>query len=117
MKNWPLTLKVLNKQLKLNENEIIEILLFPCISHAFRILDLNHCFKSSDLDIISVHSNFMIPKKMGGLIYLAQNKYGLKYIVEKLNQFSNVFGYPNTKQSLNVKMFFEPSKALVNMAN
>ena len=94
-----------------NDSDIMEMLLFPCVNEAYIILSENNiCFKQSDIDITSVYG-YGFPKKQGGILFWAKNKLNLKYIVNKLNIFSQLSNDKNANQ------FFKPSKQLINAAN
>lgn len=106
-------------KLKFNENDlmdkdIINLCLFPVVNEAFKILNDNYANKSSDLDIISV-TGYGFPRKCGGVLFWAKHQIGLKFIVENLTKWSNMFD--NQEPNLNLKRFFMPCPALIKASN
>jgi enoyl-CoA hydratase/3-hydroxyacyl-CoA dehydrogenase len=58
------------KKLNLSDDEIIEILFYPCVNEACRIIEEGHVYRASDIDIASC-LGMGFPKHLGGLV-----KYG-----------------------------------------
>ncbi|GJZ82392.1 glyoxysomal fatty acid beta-oxidation multifunctional protein MFP-a [Tanacetum coccineum] len=75
---------------KLSEQDIIEMILFPVVNEACRIMEEGSVVKASDIDVASVLA-MGFPSYRGGIIFWA-NTLGLKYICSRLDSWSNKYG-------------------------
>nr|GEV31477.1 glyoxysomal fatty acid beta-oxidation multifunctional protein MFP-a [Tanacetum cinerariifolium] len=75
---------------KLSEQDIIEMILFPVVNEACRIMEDGSVVKASDIDVASVLA-MGFPSYRGGIIFWA-NTLGLKYICSRLDSWSNKYG-------------------------
>ncbi|KAM0947648.1 putative 3-hydroxyacyl-CoA dehydrogenase, Isomerase, Hydro-lyase [Dioscorea sansibarensis] len=78
------------KLMKLTDKDIIEMVFFPCVNEACRILDEKIAVKASDLDIASV-MGMGFPPYRGGLLFWADTL-GARYIYSRLDEWSNTYG-------------------------
>ncbi|KAK7387916.1 hypothetical protein VNO78_22714 [Psophocarpus tetragonolobus] len=78
------------KVVKLQEKDIIEMIFFPVVNEACRVLDEGIAFKASDLDISSV-MGMGFPPYRGGILFWADSL-GSKYIYSKLEKWSLLYG-------------------------
>ncbi|XP_066306293.1 peroxisomal fatty acid beta-oxidation multifunctional protein MFP2-like isoform X1 [Miscanthus floridulus] len=76
--------------LKLSEKDIVEMVFFPVINEACRVLDEGIAVKASDLDIASVFG-MGFPPYRGGVMYWADS-IGAKYIHGKLEEWTKRYG-------------------------
>jgi len=82
---------VLSCQLpKLSEKDIVEMVFFPVINEACRVLDEGIAVKASDLDIASIFG-MGFPPYRGGVMHWADS-IGAKYIHGKLEEWTNRYG-------------------------
>ncbi|KAL6889059.1 hypothetical protein ACP4OV_010085 [Aristida adscensionis] len=88
------------KPLTLTDQDILEMIFFPVINEACRVMDENVVIRASDLDIASV-LGMGFPKYRGGLIFWADTV-GAPYIYSKLSKWTETYG-----------AFFKPSSYLV----
>lgn len=78
------------KPLIVSDEEIVEMVFFPVINEACRILDEGIAAQASDLDVSSV-LGFGFPAYRGGVVFWGDSK-GAAYICEKLRRWSEAFG-------------------------
>eukprot|EP01080_Neovahlkampfia_damariscottae_P003410 gene3410-5955_t len=76
--------------LSLSDEEIIEILFYPCINEACRIVEENLVYRASDIDIATC-LGMGFPKHLGGLMKYG-DLIGSKKIFEKLESLHKKFG-------------------------
>ncbi|KAL8100997.1 glyoxysomal fatty acid beta-oxidation multifunctional protein MFP-a-like [Apium graveolens] len=88
---------------RLSAGEIVEMLFFPVVNEACRILAEGVAVRASDLDIASVLGR-VFPAYRGGIIFWA-NFVGSRYICSRLEDWSKVYG-----------KFFEPCPYLAEHA-
>ncbi|CAD5183080.1 unnamed protein product [Musa acuminata subsp. malaccensis] len=80
-----------NPQLmEIPDEDIVEMLLFPVINEACRILDEGIAVKATDLDIATV-MGMGFPAYRGGIMFWADSL-GANYICEKLEEWSKLYG-------------------------
>ncbi|KAL6629469.1 hypothetical protein ACP70R_029234 [Stipagrostis hirtigluma subsp. patula] len=91
------------KPVTLSDQDILEMIFFPVVNEACRVMDENVVIRASDLDIASV-LGMGFPKYRGGLIFWADTV-GAPYIHSKLNKWAEVYG-----------AFFKPSLYLEQRA-
>jgi len=89
--------------MKLSDRDIVDMIFFPIVNEACRILAEGVAVKASDLDIASV-LGMDFPVYRGGIIFWA-NSIGSTYICSKLNDWSMTYGD-----------FFKPCAYLVERA-
>uniref|UniRef100_A0A0C9RZE1 TSA: Wollemia nobilis Ref_Wollemi_Transcript_536_2735 transcribed RNA sequence n=1 Tax=Wollemia nobilis TaxID=56998 RepID=A0A0C9RZE1_9CONI len=87
------------KVTNITDQEIVEMIFFPVINEACRVLDEKVVITSSDLDIASV-LGMAFPAYRGGIVFWADH-IGAEYVFNKLLEWSNLYG-----------KFFKPSKPL-----
>ncbi|BAS72015.1 Os01g0348600, partial [Oryza sativa Japonica Group] len=79
--------------MKLSEKDIVEMVFFPVINEACRVLDEGIAVKASDLDIASIFG-MGFPPYRGGIMFWADS-IGAKYIHDKLEvwakRYSDIF--------------------------
>ncbi|XP_062108728.1 glyoxysomal fatty acid beta-oxidation multifunctional protein MFP-a [Humulus lupulus] len=78
------------KLVKLSEKDIVEMIFFPVVNEACRVLAEGIAVKAADLDIASV-MGMGFPPYRGGLIFWADSL-GSKYIYSKLEEWSKIYG-------------------------
>ncbi|CAB4288520.1 unnamed protein product [Prunus armeniaca] len=91
------------KPLSVTDQEILEMILFPVVNEACRILDEGIAVRASDLDIASV-LGMSFPSYRGGIIFWA-DLVGPKHIYDSLKKWSGVYGN-----------FYRPSRFLEERA-
>ncbi|KAK9947662.1 hypothetical protein M0R45_003276 [Rubus argutus] len=91
------------KPLSVTDREILEIILFPVVNEACRILDEGVVIRAADLDIASV-LGMSFPSYRGGIVFWADT-IGPKHIYATLKKWSGVYGD-----------FFRPSRYLEERA-
>ncbi|CAN8273508.1 unnamed protein product [Cochlearia groenlandica] len=91
------------KPISVTDKEIVEMILFPVVNEACRVLDEGVVIRASDLDIASV-LGMSFPSYRGGLVFWADTV-GPKYIYERLKRLSETYGG-----------FFKPSRYLEERA-
>ncbi|KAF1887213.1 hypothetical protein Lal_00040813 [Lupinus albus] len=78
------------KLVKLQEKDIIEMIFFPVVNEACRILDEGISVKADDLDISAV-MGMGFPPYRGGIIFWADSL-GSEYIYSRLEKWSELYG-------------------------
>nr|CAB3465481.1 unnamed protein product [Digitaria exilis] len=76
--------------MKLTDNDIVEIILFPVVNEACRVLDEGISLKASDLDVASV-MGMGFPSYRGGVMFWADSL-GAKYVYARLEAWSKDYG-------------------------
>ncbi|XP_006644156.1 glyoxysomal fatty acid beta-oxidation multifunctional protein MFP-a [Oryza brachyantha] len=76
--------------MKLSEKDIVEMVFFPVINEACRVLDEGIAVKASDLDIASIFG-MGFPPYRGGIMFWADS-IGAKYIHDKLEKWAKQYG-------------------------
>ncbi|KAF0920594.1 hypothetical protein E2562_035738 [Oryza meyeriana var. granulata] len=76
--------------MKLSEKDIVEMVFFPVINEACRVLDEGIAVKASDLDIASIFG-MGFPPYRGGIMFWADS-IGAKYIHGKLEEWAKRYG-------------------------
>ncbi|KAI8012326.1 hypothetical protein LOK49_LG06G03391 [Camellia lanceoleosa] len=77
------------KLMKLSDKDIVEMVFFPMVNDACRVLAEGIAVKASDLDIAAV-MGMGFPPYRGGIMFWADSL-GSKYICSKLEKWSNVY--------------------------
>ncbi|GBG75233.1 hypothetical protein CBR_g19869 [Chara braunii] len=95
------------KPVQVTDKEILEMIFFPVVNEACRVMDERIVGQASDLDIATVLS-FGFPPYRGGLVWWADTV-GAKYISSQLSKWSQVIG-PGAG-------FFKPSTYLEQRAS
>ncbi|GMY27768.1 glyoxysomal fatty acid beta-oxidation multifunctional protein MFP-a [Fagus crenata] len=78
------------KLVKLPEKDIVEMIFFPVVNEACRVLAEGIAVKASDLDIAAV-MGMGFPPYRGGIMFWADSL-GSKYIYSRLEEWSNLYG-------------------------
>ncbi|KAJ7568488.1 hypothetical protein O6H91_01G034400 [Diphasiastrum complanatum] len=91
------------KPITLTDKDIVEMILFPVVNEASRVLDEGVVVKASDLDIASV-LGMGFPPYRGGVVIWADSV-SVSYIYSKLKEWSETYG-----------TFFKPSSFLEERA-
>ncbi|CAI9776793.1 unnamed protein product [Fraxinus pennsylvanica] len=78
------------KLTKLSDKDIVEMILFPVVNEACRVLDESIVVKAADLDIPAVMGMGFSPYR-GGIMFWADTL-GSKYIYSRLEERSNLYG-------------------------
>ncbi|XP_057417250.1 peroxisomal fatty acid beta-oxidation multifunctional protein MFP2 [Lotus japonicus] len=78
------------KLVKLQEKDIIEMIFFPVVNEACRVLDEGIAVKAADLDISGI-MGMGFPPYRGGIIFWADSL-GSKYIYSRLEKWSELYG-------------------------
>ncbi|KAH0707510.1 hypothetical protein KY290_009666 [Solanum tuberosum] len=78
------------KMAKLSDKDIIEMIFFPVVNEACRVLAEGIAVKSSDLDISAI-MGMGFPPYRGGIIFWADTL-GSKYIYSRLDEWSRMYG-------------------------
>uniref|UniRef100_A0A1D1XSR5 Glyoxysomal fatty acid beta-oxidation multifunctional protein MFP-a n=2 Tax=Anthurium amnicola TaxID=1678845 RepID=A0A1D1XSR5_9ARAE len=78
------------KLMKLSDKDIVEMIFFPVVNEACRVLDEGIAVKASDLDIASI-MGMGFPPYRGGVMFWADSL-GAKYICSRLEEWSNSYG-------------------------
>ncbi|WVZ76935.1 hypothetical protein U9M48_024849 [Paspalum notatum var. saurae] len=91
------------KPVALTDQDILEMIFFPVVNEACRVMDENVVIRASDLDIASV-LGMGFPKYRGGLVFWADTV-GAPYIHSKLSKWAETYG-----------AFFKPSSYLEQRA-
>ncbi|XP_028781274.1 peroxisomal fatty acid beta-oxidation multifunctional protein-like [Neltuma alba] len=87
----------------LSDQEIVEMVFFPVVNEACRVIDEGVVAKASDLDVASV-LGMKFPSHLGGIIFWG-DMIGPKYIHESLTKWEKMYGG-----------FFKPSNYLAERA-
>ncbi|XP_059275235.1 peroxisomal fatty acid beta-oxidation multifunctional protein AIM1-like isoform X4 [Lycium ferocissimum] len=85
------------------DQEIVEMMFFPVVNEASRVIEEGVVVRASDLDIASVHG-MKFPSERGGIMYWADS-IGAEYIYARLKSWSEAYGH-----------FFKPSQFLEERA-
>ncbi|ONK80432.1 uncharacterized protein A4U43_C01F17660 [Asparagus officinalis] len=91
------------KPISVTDQEILEMVFFPTINEACRVMDEGVVVRASDIDIASV-LGMGFPKYRGGLVFWADS-IGSGYIYSKLNEWAEKYGG-----------FYKPSRYLEERA-
>ncbi|CAN7070500.1 unnamed protein product [Brassica oleracea var. botrytis] len=91
------------KPISVTDKEIVEMILFPVVNEACRVLGEGVVIRASELDVASV-LGMSFPSYRGGIIFWADTV-GPKYIYERLKRLSETYGG-----------FFKPSRYLEERA-
>ncbi|KAJ6731476.1 3-HYDROXYACYL-COA DEHYROGENASE [Salix purpurea] len=91
------------KPINITDKEIVEMILFPVVNEACRVLDEGVVVRASDLDTASV-LGMSFPSYRGGIVFWA-DLVGAKYVYDSLKKWSQRFGD-----------FYKPSKFLEERA-
>ncbi|KAJ0603938.1 putative isomerase, Enoyl-CoA hydratase, 3-hydroxyacyl-CoA dehydrogenase [Helianthus annuus] len=75
---------------KLSDKDIIEVVFFPVVNEACRVYAEGIAVKAADLDIAGV-MGMGFPPYRGGVMFWGDSV-GSKYIYERLNEWSNLYG-------------------------
>lgn len=78
------------KLMKLADQDIVEMIFFPVVNEACRVLNEGIAVKAADLDIASI-MGMGFPPYRGGVLFWA-DAVGSKYIYSRLEEWSNKFG-------------------------
>ncbi|KAJ8539800.1 hypothetical protein K7X08_014052 [Anisodus acutangulus] len=78
------------KMAKLSDKDIIEMIFFPVVNEACRVLAEGIAVKASDLDISAI-MGMGFPPYRGGIIFWADTL-GSKYICSRLDEWSRMYG-------------------------
>ncbi|KAJ8466195.1 hypothetical protein OPV22_028747 [Ensete ventricosum] len=76
--------------MKLPDKDIVEMVFFPVVNEACRVLDEGIAVKASDLDIASI-MGMGFPPYRGGIMFWADSL-GANYICERLEAWSKMYG-------------------------
>ncbi|CAK9207782.1 unnamed protein product [Sphagnum troendelagicum] len=79
-----------NKPLAVSEQDIVEMIMFPVVNEACRVLAEGVVVKASDLDIASV-LGMGFPPYRGGIVFWA-DLVGPKHIFARLNKWAQAYG-------------------------
>ncbi|XP_027774700.1 peroxisomal fatty acid beta-oxidation multifunctional protein-like isoform X4 [Solanum pennellii] len=85
------------------DQEIVEMLFFPVVNEACRVIEEGVVLRASDLDVASIHG-MKFPSERGGIMYWADS-IGAEYIYARLKYWSKAYGN-----------FFQPSQFLQEKA-
>ncbi|MCD7467164.1 Altered inheritance of mitochondria protein 1 [Datura stramonium] len=91
------------KPISVTDQEIVEMILFPVVNEACRVLDDGIVVRASDLDVASV-LGMSFPSYRGGIVFWADTV-GAGHIYKSLRKWSELYGN-----------FFKPSKFLEERA-
>ncbi|XP_031103578.1 peroxisomal fatty acid beta-oxidation multifunctional protein-like isoform X2 [Ipomoea triloba] len=91
------------KPISVTDQDILEMMFFPVINEACRVIEERIVVRASDLDIASVHG-MKFPSETGGIMFWADS-IGPKYIYSKLKSWYEAYGN-----------FFKPSHLLEDRA-
>ncbi|XP_010254066.1 PREDICTED: peroxisomal fatty acid beta-oxidation multifunctional protein AIM1 [Nelumbo nucifera] len=94
------------KPITVSDQEIVEMVLFPVVNEACRVLDERVVVRASDLDIASV-LGMSFPSYRGGIVFWADS-IGSGYIYSSLKKWSETYG--------SVSGFFKPCRFLEERA-
>ncbi|CAN6456522.1 unnamed protein product [Victoria cruziana] len=78
------------KPISVSDQEIVEMILFPVVNEACRVLDEGVVVRASDLDIASV-LGMSFPSYRGGIIFWADTV-GAGYIYSRLKKWAELYG-------------------------
>ncbi|XP_031103584.1 peroxisomal fatty acid beta-oxidation multifunctional protein AIM1-like [Ipomoea triloba] len=91
------------KPISVTDQDILEMMFFPVINEASRVIEEGIVVRASDLDIASIHG-MKFPTETGGIIFWADS-IGPKYICSRLKSWCEAYGN-----------FFKPSQFLEDRA-
>ncbi|XP_031102357.1 peroxisomal fatty acid beta-oxidation multifunctional protein-like [Ipomoea triloba] len=91
------------KPISVTDQDILEMMFFPVINEACRVIEEGIVVRASDLDIASVHG-MKFPSETGGIMFWADS-IGPKYIYSRLKSWYEAYGN-----------FFKPSHLLEDRA-
>ncbi|XP_057969722.1 peroxisomal fatty acid beta-oxidation multifunctional protein AIM1 [Malania oleifera] len=91
------------KPISVTDQEIVEMILFPVVNEACRVLDDGVVVRASDLDVASV-LGMSFPSYRGGIVFWADTV-GPSHIYSCLKKWSEAYGY-----------FYKPSRFLEERA-
>ncbi|MCD7467163.1 Altered inheritance of mitochondria protein 1 [Datura stramonium] len=91
------------KQISVTDREIVEMILFPVVNEACRIMDEGVVVQASDLDVASV-LGMSFPSYRGGIVFWGDTV-GAVHICRSLEKWSELYGN-----------FFKPSRFLEERA-
>ncbi|XP_022729466.1 peroxisomal fatty acid beta-oxidation multifunctional protein AIM1-like [Durio zibethinus] len=91
------------KPISITDNEILEMILFPVVNEASRVLDEGVVVRAADLDIASV-LGMSFPSYRGGIVFWADTV-GANHVYKSLKKWSEMYGG-----------FYKPSKYLEERA-
>ncbi|XP_055820706.1 peroxisomal fatty acid beta-oxidation multifunctional protein AIM1-like isoform X3 [Solanum dulcamara] len=91
------------KPISVTDEEILEMIFFPVVNEACRVIEEGIVVRASDIDIASVHG-FKFPSETGGIMFWADT-IGCEYIYSKLKSWYEAYGD-----------FFKPSTFLEQKA-
>ncbi|KAI3977538.1 hypothetical protein MKX01_000451 [Papaver californicum] len=91
------------KPVSLSDQEIVEMIMFPVVNEACRVIEEGIVLRASDLDVASI-LGMSFPSYRGGLIFWADSV-GAKHIYSSLKKWSEAYGN-----------FFRPSNFLEQRA-
>ncbi|KAJ4850472.1 Altered inheritance of mitochondria protein 1 [Turnera subulata] len=91
------------KPINVTDREIVEMVLFPVVNEACRVLDEGVVVRASDLDIASV-LGMSFPSYRGGIVFWA-DLVGAKHVYDSLKKWSQAYGG-----------FYKPSRFLEERA-
>ncbi|GMH23810.1 hypothetical protein Nepgr_025653 [Nepenthes gracilis] len=91
------------KPISVSDEEILEMVLFPVVNEACRVIDDGIVVRASDLDIASI-LGMSFPSYRGGIVFWADNV-GPSFIYRSLEKWSDLYGN-----------FFKPSRFLEERA-
>ncbi|CAA3033421.1 peroxisomal fatty acid beta-oxidation multifunctional AIM1 [Olea europaea subsp. europaea] len=78
------------KSIIVTDQEIVEMILFPVVNEACRVLDEGIVIRASDLDVASV-LGMSFPSYRGGIIFWADS-IGADHVYQSLKKWSQVYG-------------------------
>ncbi|KAI9119211.1 hypothetical protein K1719_009886 [Acacia pycnantha] len=91
------------KPISVTDQDILEMILFPVVNEACRVLDDDIVVRSSDLDIASI-LGMSFPSHRGGIVFWA-DLLGANYVYTRLKKWSELYGN-----------FYKPSRYLEERA-
>lgn len=91
------------KPISITDQEIVEMILFPVVNEACRVLEEGIVIRASDLDIASV-LGMSFPSYRGGIVFWA-DLVGAKHIYSSLKKWAQLYGN-----------FYKPSRYLEERA-
>nr|XP_016510895.1 PREDICTED: peroxisomal fatty acid beta-oxidation multifunctional protein AIM1-like [Nicotiana tabacum]XP_016510896.1 PREDICTED: peroxisomal fatty acid beta-oxidation multifunctional protein AIM1-like [Nicotiana tabacum] len=78
------------KPIAVTDEEILEMIFFPVVNEACRVIEEGIVVRASDIDIASVHG-FKFPSETGGVMFWADT-IGSEYIYSKLKTWHEAYG-------------------------
>lgn len=78
------------KLMKLPDKDIVEMVFFPVVNEACRVLDEGIAVKASDLDVASI-MGMGFPPYRGGIMFWADSL-GANYICRRLEEWTRIYG-------------------------